>query len=166
MALLSQLLSGYLLTHKTKYLSALLTNKNPTNLSQVQEKAPWDLPQVVVNQVRSNYLNCCYCCSVSQAQAIARSATLLLAVRIPRVARFPHSQGQAGRVPRAVLLVGAQLPVLVRLLVGELARFRFEALEWGTQKAPLRVRASAMVSVPLRALGRELPGLGTQKVRR
>src|SRR6476469_150561 len=88
MALLSQLTIAYLLTHKTKYLSALLRNKNNTNLSQVREKAPWDLPQGVVNQVRSNYLNCCHCGLVSQAQAIARSARLLLAARIPTVARF------------------------------------------------------------------------------
>jgi hypothetical protein len=80
-----------LLTYKTKYLSALLTNKNNTNLSQVQEKAQWDLPQGVVSKVRSNYLNCCRCGSVSQVQAIARSAMLLLAARIQRVARFQHS---------------------------------------------------------------------------
>jgi hypothetical protein len=79
-----------LLTYKTKYLSALLTNKNNTNLSQVQEKAQWALPQGVVSQARSNYLNCCRCGSVSQVQAISRSAMLLLAARIQRVARFQH----------------------------------------------------------------------------
>ena len=90
-ALLSRLPSRYLLTDKTKYLSALLTNKNNINLSQVQEKVQWALPQGVVSPVRSNYLNCCRCGSVSQVQAIARSAMLLLAARIQRVARFEHS---------------------------------------------------------------------------
>jgi len=59
-----------------------------------------------------------------------------------------------------------QLPVLVRVLVGVLARFGFEAAEWGTQKAALGARASGMAQVPLPALGREFAGLGTLKVRR
>jgi len=69
-------------------------------------------------------------------------------------------------VQGAVLQAGAQLPAPVRVLVEVLARFGFEAPEWGTQKAPLEARASGMAQVPLRALGREFPGLGTLKVRR
>ena len=67
---------------------------------------------------------------------------------------------------KGVLQAGAQLPVPVRVLVGVLARFGFEALEWGTQKAAPVALASGMAQVPLRALELEFPGLGTQKVQR
>ena len=66
----------------------------------------------------------------------------------------------------AVLQAGAQLPAPVRVLVEVLARFGFEAPEWGVPKTALGARASGMAQVPLRTLGREFPGLGTLKVRR
>lgn len=162
---------AYLLTDKTKSLSELLTDKNNFNWSQVPSKAQSVLPQGTESKVRSSYRNCSrFGLVLARSPTIAHSASIVLAARIPTVARFQHSSPQGLRVRGAsiwaVPAAGAQLPVPVPMLLGVRVRFRFEARDWETQQPALLAPASGMLKVSVPALGREFPGLGMEKVGR
>lgn len=73
---------------------------------------------------------------------------------------MPEASSPAVALPMA----GAQLPVMVRMLVRVRVRFGVEALELGVQKAALRTRASGMVKVTFRVLERGFLDWGAQKV--